>query len=313
MKVFDSFAMESLKNVERRLPKTMFKNFLLTTIRQYIVTPELIDAYSDIISTDIFCKQPMTRECVKYLIKNDNFNYNNWLTTTHSGEISILLDDEFVNKYNPNVEPIFNSVKEISREIYNRYFPNANDAVKRLLLTKCKSAEESDIIENISCLLPNDFYNAKISEVVGRQDVLEKIFTDCNMTNLVSFLVLLSHYSCIQFSDSFTMFNFDTFDDDTLVKYEKYYDKLLTSIITSYPVDAVGSIFVLINQSNPRIFQLSGMDIILKYYLATCNNIDEGVLICLINTFAVNGLLEELKNYGKNYNYKELLLALALN
>ena len=312
MKEFNTLALESIKSVEKTLPKTMFKNFLLTNMKQYIVTPLLVESYSDIISVDEFCARPMSNACVKYLMERGDFNYDKWVANINNNDLTILLDDSFIVKYNPDTEAIFNNVSVIPKAVYDKYIHNASDEVKRCLLTKCKEVNDYDIVENIQCLLPKDFGNTNVNKVISRPEVLDKIFTDCTITNIVSFLVIIHKYPCLQYADKFNSFDFDSLSDDDYVKYEGYYVPALTSIITSYPVDDVGVIMKQINYSNSKIFQVSGMREVLLYYLTTCNNIEEDVLISLIDAFAVNTLQTELKNYGKNYNYKNLLLALAL-
>lgn len=324
MKKITESVIESFEVSRGSLSERNFKKLLVRELPRYDINREFIERFDSYISYDDICKLSLSKDCITYLMKRNLFNYEEWSSNNiKHKDLSILLDDDFVFVYDPDVPKLLSESNKITQELFDKFIPKVGDDY-------LKKVVHSAVVSGLN--IPLDFVIEhmeklgdeclNISSVIedlksGNSRFLQEYLNPCKKRSLELLLSLLSRfYSPNITADMIESLEYEDIEIPTPETAPTEWhnvvstlQKYVTTISQTYADEVVEAVFKNVYYYGKEI--LMNQDI-LGGYLLDNDNISEECLTTIGECFVLCGLRKDLVTYAKNHNYETLLLAIHM-
>jgi len=346
MKKITEGVIESFNMSKRTLNDKNFRKLLLKELPRYDVTNEFIQRFNEYIDFDELSKLSLSKECIEYLCKEKKFNYDNWSKNNLTRkDLSILLNDEFIETYVVNPLDIILNSNNVTQEIFDKYKDSVvSDGLKRLVTIAINNKLDIPldyVIDNMNTIGDRCLYINSVKEDVQKEDskfidaffrgeernieVLLSLLYNYHMPSITAEKIESIPYADIQFTSEEVEMNqnqqgvsmlhtamnsvfFNGYTEDQSERIARL-RRYVNGIMQSYQDDVVETILKNVYYYGKEA--LLSKDL-LGCYLLDNDNISEECLTVIAECYVLVGLRDDLITYGKNHGYQTLLVALNL-
>jgi hypothetical protein len=309
---------DMFSHLKNTLGETMFRENINMQLADYDITPEFIEKFKDDIDTAKLSASSISKDII--LALGPNFDFEQWANHNTAGDykdIGILMDDDFANLHSDVTVKILETSKNITQEIFNKYFSVSNGLVQANFLLHYEGPEvDYDKVSHCIGSLGARFFEVPYvkKNVINDEKKIDKLLSNLGVfsVDMPFVMTLMTEAFCpneiMSHIDSMTIK--DTSSADIMASgNNSKYTEMVHYIIQKYPNAVLDKFMPILYQHMPDILKNSGL---LKEYLVYCDNIAEDTLIALFPEYVFQGLREEIVTYAKNYGYSNLLVCLKL-
>jgi len=319
MKKISEGTINVFRGLRTYLPPKDFKKNLEMQLKDYEITIDFLEAFIEDLDSSTISKLSLDPDCIRYLIRNDKFDYNAWKENIKYKNIDILADDDFVSTYCGGLEDsILAEASNITTPIYNRYINDCDDSARKNILIRYNGPEVdiNKIADNIHLFSIELFSIPVVQEDLKKENsiIAERFLSTSQPVDLILFLALLNKtYVPKLLEEKIDDMVFNELDlTETNPDATKLIDigrKYVINIFERYPVDVASAVIKNVFWYGKNILMSKDL---LRQYLIECNDIPEECLSTICEIFIITNCREELVAYAKNYEYRELLVAIKL-